>query len=318
MKCRNCDHETYLLVCERCREAASSTSPVTHCGQCGAINIAGYTFCASCGAKRAMATKKPVALAPASKKPPADPACRRCHQAIPHGIDVCPFCAMDCRPLEERALTVFGQLAVAATFLLLFIVPVYVYFLAGGNADRQQQRIIATSAAPETRPIPAANAAVSSPPAVARTAAPESRSGETESQVAQTISEWIASFQARNLDQHVGYYAPHLSTYFTWHDVSHSAVVKDKQRFFTAYSTITVLRVRDLRIEQTAPGVAVASFLKDWSVSGRGEFSGTVLQRLRFERHGQKWLISSEEELRTLKRHKSRDGGVHLASFARG
>jgi len=79
-----------------------------------------------------------------------------------------------------------------------------------------------------------------------------------------------------------------------------------------------MLRIRDLTIEQPAQDVAVATNLKDWSVSGRGDFSGTVLQRLRLERHGQKWLISSEEELRTLKRHKASTAGVRLASFPRG
>jgi len=170
MKCRNCDHETYLLVCERCREAVSSHSRVTHCGQCGAINSAAFTFCASCGAKRPTARKPIVLRAPQSR--PAALSCRRCRQTITQGIEVCPFCASDCRPLEERMLTVFGQFSVAAAFLLLFAVPVYFYFLsgAGGQRDRMTSAISATSVStppvipssradlqPPTTPVASAN-----------------------------------------------------------------------------------------------------------------------------------------------------------------
>lgn len=313
MKCRNCDHETYLLVCERCLEATSSNSRVTHCGRCNAINTAAYAFCASCGAKRPAARKPIVHAAP--QDPPADLCSRRCHQTIARGIDVCPFCASDCRPVEERMLTAFGQFSVAAAFFLLFAVPVYVYFLSGNAMDQRDHAITAKFAAPfDAAPVAPVREVASQPPASSLASANET----AEAQVAQTISEWIASFQSRNLEQHVGYYGPRLSTYFTWHDVSHKTVAKDKQRFFSDYSTIAMLRIRDLNIQQLAPDQAVATFLKDWSVSGRGDFSGTVLQRLRLERHGQKWLISSEEELRTLKRHKTSNGGVRLASFPRG
>jgi hypothetical protein len=288
------------------------------CSFCGELNPAEFAFCASCGLKRRRTKNSLPQVAKASSQ-----RCWSCDQFFMFGIELCPFCGADCRPLEERALTILGQIAATASFLLLALIPIYLYMLPAATKDVDLR-------AASNKPLVLSghdglsSASRSSSVLNRQTDRDMSLSSPTEStaaanvqtEVSAFLDTWISSFQSRNVEQHLAHYAPRLSTYFTWHDVSHRRVEQDKRMFFKAYDQIAVMRIHDVRILRTSMTTAEATFLKDWEVRGQGEFSGKVLQRLLLARFNGRWQITSEEELRTLRRRKVPPAKLRMATFS--
>lgn len=116
--------------------------------------------------------------------------------------------------------------------------------------------------------------------------------------VGKQISSWKSLAEARNLDGYMAKYGLKID-YYTKRGASREYVKKDKQKAFSAYTSINT-KLSNISITPASDGKkATAVFDKEWDFSGPGKNStGKVQTQLKFEKIGDDWLIVSERDLK--------------------
>ncbi|MDX6695943.1 MAG: hypothetical protein QOF02_3546 [Blastocatellia bacterium] len=143
------------------------------------------------------------------------------------------------------------------------------------------------------------NAAKLPPPTPTATPTPATNLSMEETQVRASLSGWLSSFRARDIDEYMAHYADVLDAYYLSRNTGVARVRADKERAFTKYSTIDV-SLSNIRVQVEPSGQrAVATFTKTYRLSGPGvnTFEGSGLNRFTFTKIGGRWLITGEEDI---------------------
>ncbi len=205
------------------------------------------------------------------------------------------------------------------TLSTVFITAAIMLLLLGGIGTaawfyylRQNPEIAKTSNTNsniETRNRGGANASASSPSPTS-TATPEETSTPTPEEtpeidreeitkaVSAQLSLWKSFAEARNIAGYIGKYAPKLD-YYNKRGASKRFVLKDKQKAFSAFTSIKS-KLSDIGISTSKDGqTATAVFDKEWDFSGpEKSTTGKVRSQLIFKKFDDEWLIVSERDLK--------------------
>lgn len=121
---------------------------------------------------------------------------------------------------------------------------------------------------------------------------------QIETDVAESLENWKAQSEARNLNGYMNSYADTVD-YYKKSGASRSFVRSDKQRAFTKFDSIEV-NLSNFAITPDASGEnATAVFDKEWQFSGaESSSSGKVRQQLSLRKIGGRWLITGEKDLK--------------------
>jgi ketosteroid isomerase-like protein len=120
--------------------------------------------------------------------------------------------------------------------------------------------------------------------------------GQSRSEISRLVNSWKSSLESRDLEGYMDNYASTLD-YYTRSGMSRSAVRADKARAFNNYSSMRV-NISNMSVTSDGPGLATATFDKEWTFSGSSTSSGKVRSQLKFREIGGKWLIVSERDVR--------------------
>lgn len=201
----------------------------------------------------------------------------------------------------KTALIVF----LTAFIMLLFFggaIGAWFYFQKQNNLTASTTGKIKANdqnALPKTTPTPAPTPA---PPAndfasiIKKT--PETDPEMVKEEVAEKVDEWTAATESLNLNTLMNYYADTVD-YYNKAGVSANFIKSDKQRAFAAFSDIS-MDISNLRVTPNAAGdAATAVFDKEWTFEGEESYSsGKVQSQLQLKKINDKWLITSEKDLR--------------------
>ncbi|MBA3241511.1 MAG: protein kinase [Acidobacteria bacterium] len=129
-------------------------------------------------------------------------------------------------------------------------------------------------------------------------AAPAADAATVQREVGTVINGWAASTTARNLHEHIGFYADTLETFYLKQNVPSSQVAADRARAFTRYDDMEVY-LNGVQITPDPTGTrAVAVFDKTWDFEADNKHStGSVRQQLTLAKFGDRWLIVGEKDL---------------------
>lgn len=116
--------------------------------------------------------------------------------------------------------------------------------------------------------------------------------------VSNRLDNWQADGESLDLDSYMQNYAPTVD-YYNKKSATNSQVRSDKKKAFDLYDSITV-EITDLTITADETGeTATAVFDKEWTFDGeQASSSGKVRQELRLKKINNKWLITSEKDLK--------------------
>ncbi len=206
--------------------------------------------------------------------------------------------------------------ATAAIMLLLFAVIGTAAWFYYSRQNPEIAKTTNTNSNIETRNRGGANASSQSPSPTS-TAAPEETSTPTPEEtpeidreeltkaVSSQLSSWKSLAEARDLSGYIGKYATTLD-YYNKRGASKSFVLKDKQKAFSAYTSIKS-KLSDIGITPSKDGkTATAVFDKEWDFSGpEKRTSGKVRSQLIFKMFDDEWLIVSERDLKVYYVNKS-------------
>jgi hypothetical protein len=112
------------------------------------------------------------------------------------------------------------------------------------------------------------------------------------------LEKWRSTLVRKDLDGHVGTYAPRVDKFFRKRRVTRDQVRAEKSQMIAKYPDINKYELKDVRLTSQSKGRAVVTFRKDWDTSGRTRFAGSEQQRLTLRKFGGAWLITGEEELK--------------------
>jgi ketosteroid isomerase-like protein len=145
-----------------------------------------------------------------------------------------------------------------------------------------------------------ANIANASPSATATpksTLNPQAAKLATE-EVKNVVDEWKSATENLDIDTHMEQYAETVD-YYKAGRVGQARVRADKQRAYDQYSSVNI-DISNLKITPDETGTkATALFDKEWTFEGdEKSSSGKVQQQLTFSKIGDRWLITSERDLR--------------------
>jgi ketosteroid isomerase-like protein len=128
----------------------------------------------------------------------------------------------------------------------------------------------------------------------------------TEENILGTINRWAAAARSGKADQVARFYAPRLTRYFAQRGATNADVRRSVSSSVRRNGRPVVLRVSDVRITQTGPNRAVATFRKHWQTGGSEVFAGEEQERMTFARMNGRWKITSEEQLEAYWTHGQR------------
>ncbi len=96
----------------------------------------------------------------------------------------------------------------------------------------------------------------------------------------------------------MSYYADTLDQFYTKRNVSRAFVRADKARHFVNYTSMQS-EYSNMNVTVSPDGrTATAVFDKEWNFSGTKTSSGKVQSLLIFKRFSNRWLITTERDLR--------------------
>ncbi len=121
---------------------------------------------------------------------------------------------------------------------------------------------------------------------------------ETKQNVTNAVNGWKSQAESLNLEGYMDNYASRVD-YYNKNGASKSFVRNDKQKAFSKYNSIKV-QLSNMSVSPNSDGKsAVVVFDKEWNFSGADDnSSGKVKQQLKLIKSGEKWLISSEKDLK--------------------
>lgn len=127
---------------------------------------------------------------------------------------------------------------------------------------------------------------------------PDSNPEKTKKEVQDKVYSWKSMAEVRNLDSYMNNYASRID-YYKKKRASKSFVRKDKEKAFNKYTSIKST-FSNMNIKPSFDGkTAVATFDKEWIFSNESEQnSGKVRSQLKLKKVDDKWLITSERDLK--------------------
>ncbi|HJQ27556.1 MAG TPA: protein kinase [Blastocatellia bacterium] len=172
---------------------------------------------------------------------------------------------------------------------------------ANANAGGAPASSAPTASAPVPAPATPTNTSNPPPAAGAETSPPTAENSTAVNQVRDAVSRWNAALEARNLDAHLSYYAPHLHTYFLKDNVDRSTARAEVAAALSRYSKLKI-RTSPLAISVDPSGNhAVVTFEKDWNFEGKQPWSGAAVERLWLDRLNGRWRITGVRDLKQLR-----------------
>jgi serine/threonine-protein kinase len=123
-------------------------------------------------------------------------------------------------------------------------------------------------------------------------------SSSVESEITEMLGAWASTMRARQLDQHMNFYADELDTYYNQTGVDASTVRADRARAFERYHTMDV-SLTNVKITPDSYGTAAnVTFDKAWQFeSYEKNWTGAVKQVLTVSKIGGRWVITGEKDL---------------------
>lgn len=104
--------------------------------------------------------------------------------------------------------------------------------------------------------------------------------------------------ESRDLSSYMSYYAETLDRYYTKRGMSRAGVRADKARHFANYTSMQS-EYSNMNVAVASDGQsATAVFDKEWNFSGAKTSSGKVQSELIYKRINNRWLITSERDLK--------------------
>lgn len=118
------------------------------------------------------------------------------------------------------------------------------------------------------------------------------------SDVSNRIDNWKSDGEALDIDSYMQNYAPTVD-YYTKKGATNAQVRGDKQKAFDIYDSVNV-KITNLSVAPDDTGeTATAVFDKEWEFSGEEKYSaGKVKQEVKLKKINNKWLITSERDLK--------------------
>jgi serine/threonine protein kinase/ketosteroid isomerase-like protein len=180
---------------------------------------------------------------------------------------------------------------------------------AAGNANVSQPNAAQPTGQPDNNaatpgtvaPAPEAGAPASnevSPPGEPTEETTQVDTGKVKKQVTAVIDAWTKSFESKNLNAHMRYYAPTLHTYFLDRNVDRSFARKTVADYLARYSKLSFnVSPVEVRVESSGER-AIATFNKSWNFEGAPPSSGTTLERVWLRKAGNRWVITGVRDLR--------------------
>ncbi len=155
----------------------------------------------------------------------------------------------------------------------------------------------------ETPPVTTTTAATTTAPAATprtpRVAGVESTQAGV---LRQSLDEWIAATNARNIERQMSFYMPALKAFYLTRNVSRAFVRAEKGRVFATAGLIDIRAQEPELIFTDAGRAAIMRFRKKYRIeNGRQSRRGEVVQELRWRRTGAGWKIFSERDIRVIR-----------------
>ena len=145
------------------------------------------------------------------------------------------------------------------------------------------------SPSPSTSPANVANSNINTTPPVNKNAVSRD--------VADAIERWKDDTESYDTDSLMGHYADRVD-YFKTNGASKGTIAQDKERAFSQFDTVN-FRISNINVNVSDTGdEATAEFDKEWHFEGDHVSEGKVRSQLKFKKVGNRWLITSEKDLK--------------------
>lgn len=117
-------------------------------------------------------------------------------------------------------------------------------------------------------------------------------------EVGETLEGWAESTRDHDLDDHMDYYAPQLESFYRQPNADRSVVRSRLQQAFDQYDDLDI-SISNLKVQLDQTGqLATAVFDKRWRFEGNSVSRGAVQQEIKLRKTNNRWLITSERDLR--------------------
>ena len=176
----------------------------------------------------------------------------------------------------------------------------------------QNEPVSPQTSARDSRPAPVDE----SPSAAAseRTASTRSRIADqsrgtaqsTSAQIEQMVMSWAESFRRKDMANEMQFYAPQLRRFYQTTNVPVSFVEQTKSNALRDAGTVRTYSIDNLNTHFDGTSAATVTFDKTWDFAGRIRHTGKVRGELKFEKHGDRWQIVSERDLKVYRQSRSR------------
>jgi ketosteroid isomerase-like protein len=231
--------------------------------------------------------------------------------APPHALSADTYGRTAPAPKSRNTATVV-LVSVIGTILLLSLGAVGVFLYLRNRGDAERARVGNTeenrpannantqninNTAPNTnKPNVNNNNRATPSPSPSTTPAPVDTAAVT-GQVRSALIGWAAATTARDINEHMNYYADTLDTYYNAKNISSGKVRADRERAFNTYSSMDV-QLSNIRVTPDPTGQrATVTFDKTWTFEGDKYSNGSVQQLATLSKIGGRWRITGEKDL---------------------
>jgi ketosteroid isomerase-like protein len=198
----------------------------------------------------------------------------------------------------KNTATVVG-LTAAATLLLLAVGGFGAWALFREDATVTSQNSESRNVTVERNTSGAAATPSASSSSSSSNAPSSVDSSALKKEVVETLTRWAQTIRARDIAEHMKYYADPLEVYYAQTNVPAERVRADRVRAFSKYTTLDI-KLTNMNIEIEPGGTrAVATFDKTFDFQGEKNFSGSGLNRFWLVKSGGSWRITGEKDLKT-------------------
>jgi serine/threonine protein kinase/ketosteroid isomerase-like protein len=125
--------------------------------------------------------------------------------------------------------------------------------------------------------------------------------GDSSQELRTALGEWVAATNARDINKLISFYAPLLTTFYTKHDVSQSAVRVEKGRLLSQIDSADVRTTAPATHFSTDGLSATMRFRKSWNFTGAQAQSGEVVQELSWKKIDSRWKIVGERDVEVIR-----------------
>ena len=128
------------------------------------------------------------------------------------------------------------------------------------------------------------------------------RQNEAAETLRETLSEWIAATNDRDIERQMSFYMRELKAFYLTRNVAASAVRTEKNRAFAAAKSIDIRAAEPEIIFQNGGREAVMRFRKVYNIeNNRNSRRGEVIQELRWQQTNRGWKIFSERDIKVIR-----------------